>query len=57
MKVQVLFGGENVWTENGQTQYFATYEEAEAELQEHFEDMDNAGMDYEPTDYRITEVN
>jgi CHASE3 domain sensor protein len=57
MKVQVLFGGENVWTENGQTQYFATYEEAEAELVEHFEDMDNAGMDYEPTDYRITEVN
>ena len=57
MKVQVLFGGENVWTENGQTQYFATFDEAAAELEEHFEDMDKEGMDYEPTDYRITEVN
>lgn len=57
MKVQVLFGGENVWTENGQTQYFSTFDEAAAELEEHFKDMDNAGMDYEPTDYLITEVN
>jgi hypothetical protein len=57
MKVQVLFGGENVWTENGQTQYFATFDEAAAELEEHFEDMDNAGIDYEPSDYQIEDVN
>lgn len=57
MKVQVLFGVENVWTENGQTQYFATFDEAAAELEEHFRDMDESGMDYEPSDYRIEDVN
>ena len=61
MKVQVLtsftFGDENVWTENGQTQYFASFDEAAAELEEHFRDMDEAGIDYEPSDYRIEDVN
>ena len=57
MRYQVLFDNENVWTLDGQTQYFASFDEAAAELAEHFADMDNAGMDYEPADYRIETVN
>lgn len=57
MRYQVLFDNENVWTLDGQTQYFASFDEAAAELAEHFADMDDAGMDYEPADYRIEVVN
>jgi CHASE3 domain sensor protein len=57
MKYQVLFDGENVWQINGQPHYFDSFEEAGKELDEHFEDMDDAGMDYEPADYRIEIVN
>lgn len=57
MRYQVLFGGENVWTLDGQTHYFESFDEAAAELAEHFADMSEAEMDYEPTDYRIEIVN
>ena len=55
-KVQVLFGGENVWTIDGEPHFFASEAEAAAELDEHFSDMDGADMDYEPSDYRIEPV-
>jgi hypothetical protein len=57
MKYQVLFDGENVWQIDGQPHYFDSFEEAGKELDEHFADMDDAGMDYEPADYRIEIVN
>jgi hypothetical protein len=55
-KFQVLFGGENVWTIDGEPHFFASEAEAAAELDEHFSDMDGADMDYEPSDYRIEPV-
>lgn len=57
MKYQVLFDGENVWQIDGQPHHFNSFEEAGKELDEHFTDMDDAGMDYEPADYRIEIVN
>lgn len=53
---QVLFGGENVWTVNGQPHIFNSASEAAIELSEHFADMDEADMDYEPSDYQIEEI-
>lgn len=55
-----LLGGrwENVTSVSGElhTLMWDTYEEAEAELKEHLGMMDDAGMDYNPDDYRIAEV-
>jgi len=53
---EVLFLGDNVWTVDGKPWVFNSWEEAEAELKDTFSDMENADMDYEPTDYRIAEV-
>lgn len=53
---EVQFMGENVWTIDGKPHIFNSFEDAESELSEHFEDMDDASMDYEPTDYRIEEI-
>ena len=55
-KFQVLLGGENVWTIDGAPWVFDSFEAAAAELAETFADMDDAGMDYEPSDYRIEAV-
>lgn len=52
---QVLLDGENVWTIDGAPWFFDSFEAA-AELVETFKDMDDAGMDYEPSDYRIETV-
>ena len=52
---EVLFLGDNVWTIDGNPMLFNSWEEAEAELEETFSDMENANMDYEPNDYRIME--
>jgi hypothetical protein len=52
---EVLFLGDNVWTVDGKPMLFNSWEEAEAELEDTFSDMENADMDYEPTDYRIME--
>jgi hypothetical protein len=52
---EVLFLGDNVWTVDGKPWVFNSWEEAEAELEETFRDMEEADMDYEPTDYRIEE--
>jgi hypothetical protein len=57
MKIQVLFDGQNVWQIDGQPHLFDSFTAAAQELDEHFADMDAAGMDYEPTDYRIEIVN
>jgi hypothetical protein len=53
---EVLFMGNNVWTIDDQPMIFNSFEEAQAELEDTFSDMDNAGMDYEPDDYRIVEI-
>ena len=55
-KFQVLLDGENVWTIDGEPWLFDSFEAAVAELAETFRDMDDAGMDYEPSDYRIESV-
>jgi hypothetical protein len=55
-KFEVLFDGENVWTIDGKPHIFETEADAARELAEHFEDMDDAGMDYEPADYRIEPI-
>lgn len=55
-KYQVLFDGENVWTANGEPEIFNSAADAAKELAEHFADMDEAGMDYEPSDYRIETI-
>lgn len=55
-KFEVLLDGENVWTIDGAPWIFDSFDEAAAELVETFKDMDDAGMDYEPADYRIVEV-
>ena len=55
-KFHVLFMDENVWTVNGKPDIFNSLAEAEKELEEHFNDMINADMDFEPTDYRIEEI-
>jgi hypothetical protein len=53
MKIQVLTSGENTWSIDGAPLYFETFEAAGLELDEHFADMVEAGMDYEPADYQI----
>lgn len=53
---EVHFMGENVWTVDGKAWVFNSFEEALAELEETFCDMEEAGMDYEPDDYRIEEI-
>jgi hypothetical protein len=55
-KFQVLLDGENVWTIDGETWVFDSFEAAAAELAETFADMDAEGMDYEPSDYRIEAI-
>jgi len=55
-KYQVLLNGENVWTINGEAWFFDSEIEAIKELEETFSDMDSAGMDYEPSEYRIEAV-
>ena len=55
-KFQVLLDGENVWTIDGAPWIFDSFEAAAAELAETFKDMDDAGMDYEPSEYRIEAV-
>jgi hypothetical protein len=52
---EVLFMDENVWTIDSKPHIFNSWKEAKAELEEHFTDMDDADMDYEPSDYRIEE--
>lgn len=52
---EVLFLGDNVWTVDGKPMVFNSWEEAEAELEVTFLDMDQEDMDFEPNDYRIAE--
>ena len=52
---EVLFLGDNVWTIDGKPMLFNSWEEAEAELELTFLDMDQEDIDFEPSDYRIME--
>jgi hypothetical protein len=53
---EVLFLGDNVWTVDGKPMVFNSWEEAEAEIDQTFFDLDMEDIDYEPTDYRIVEI-
>jgi hypothetical protein len=53
---EVLFMDENVWTVDGKPDIFNSWKEAKAELEEHFFDMREAEMSYEPSDYRIVRI-
>lgn len=53
---EVLFLGDNVWTIDGKPMLFNSWEEAEAELELTFLDMDQEDIDFEPSDYRIMEI-
>ena len=55
-KYEVQLMGENVWTIDDQPMIFNSFEEAQAELEDTFSDMENADMDYEHDDYRIVEI-
>jgi hypothetical protein len=70
-KVEMDIGGEweNVWLEDKRPAKdarghnkerpktkFATREDAELELKDHFKSMDEEGMDYDPDEYRIVPV-
>lgn len=53
---QFTYGLENCWSEGGEPLTFATRLEALEALREHGEDLISAGMDYNPQDYLIAEV-
>lgn len=55
-KYEVQLMGENVWTTDGKAWVFDSFEEAQAELEDTFSDMEDADMDYETDDYRIVEI-
>jgi hypothetical protein len=52
----VLFMGENVWTINGEPMTFNSFDEALESLEETFTELESENIDYEPSDYRITEI-
>ena len=57
----VLTDGEDCWTETDENGIssplrFTSFDEAQQELDQHMADMDEAGMDYEPAEFRIVEV-
>lgn len=52
---EVLFLGDNVWTIDGKPWLFNSWEEAEAELELTFLDMDQEYIDFDSNDYRIME--
>ena len=60
-KFAVLTEGEDCWMEtdeDGVTRplRFASFDDAQRELEAHFQSMDAEGMDYEPAEYKIVEV-
>jgi hypothetical protein len=56
MAYQVLFMDENAWYANGKPELFETASEAAQALTEHFLDMEQAEMDFNPEDYQIAEA-
>lgn len=58
-EVQTNFGNdnwENVWHEGEDLAYFASPEDAQAEIDDMIEEMELVGMDYDRNDYRIVEI-
>jgi hypothetical protein len=49
-------GWVNCWHVDGLQQTFDSFEEAQEDLDEFFEDVEAAGMDYSRDDYRIRKV-
>jgi hypothetical protein len=49
-------GWENVWTEDDKPVTFASYDEALTEMLEHIADLVEAGMDFNPRDFKIAPV-
>jgi hypothetical protein len=56
MNYQVLLDEENVWHVNGKPELFETASEAAQALAEHFHDMEQADMDFNPEQYTISEA-
>jgi len=57
-EVQTRFGDnwENVWHDGEDTSYFESPEEAQEEIDDLIEEMEEQGMDYDRNDYRIVPV-
>ncbi len=58
-EVQTRFGRgnwENVWHDGEHLAYFASPEEAQAEIDDMIEEMELQGMDYDRDDYIIVQV-
>ena len=57
-EVQQLIGNEweNVWLIDDQPHQFHSKEEAQQELDEHFEDLDDSEIEYDKSDYRIVKL-
>jgi len=58
-EVQTNFGRgnwENVWHDGEELAYFASPEEAQAEIDDMIEEMELQGMDYDRDDYMIVQV-
>jgi hypothetical protein len=58
-EVQTNFGNdnwENVWHDGEELTYFDTVEEAQEEIDDMIEEMEEQGMDYDRDDYRIMPV-
>lgn len=47
---------ENVWTEDGKPVTFGTRRTAREALVDHLDSMKEAGMEFDPLDYRITKL-
>ena len=47
---------ENVWHDGKDLAYFASPEDAQAEIDDMIEEMELVGMDYDRNDYRIVEI-
>jgi hypothetical protein len=50
------YGWDAVWMEDDEPQTFDTLADAEAELREHLADLTDAGMEADPTAYRIRDM-
>jgi len=62
IQTQFLYGWENVWECNGKLEYFGSYQDAKASLDDFLDEMAQAHFNgeiedqYDASDYRIVEV-
>ena len=56
VETSMLHGWDNCWHNDESLAVYDTRAEAEAALAEFLQDARDAGLDYEPADYRVVEV-